>query len=175
MKACNNRPPLEIRNKDKWIERERLRWADQFDVPMTKTVPEGFPVLTLTIMRALCYVQIKYPDELVRCVDVLYQSFWVEANSKVGKPEGFGLILEKVLGKEKAEDVLKGLASPEAKKRLNENTDEALNKTAFGLPWFQCENERGDTEGFWGFDHLGQVTKFLGLDKDKDQGLRAML
>ena len=70
---------------------------------------------------------------------------------------------------------MKGAASPEAKKRLNENTDEALSKGAFGLPWFQCENDKGETEGFWGFDHLGQVTGFLGLDKGNDGGMRAQL
>jgi 2-hydroxychromene-2-carboxylate isomerase len=176
MKACNNTPPMQIRNKDKWIGVERLRWAKQFNIPITKAVPAGFPVLTLTTMRALCYVQMKYPDQLVGCIDALYDSFWVQANSSVGKPEGFGPVLERVMGKEKAEEAVKGAASPEAKKRLNENTDEALRKGAFGLPWFDCENANGENEGFWGFDHLGQVVRFLGLQPALDgQEMRALL
>lgn len=62
---------------------------------------------------------------------------------------------------------------------------------AFGLPWFVGEsylaslypqarltvvtatNTQGQTEGFWGFDHLGQVIEHLGLERGND--LRAML
>ena len=104
MKACNNTPPIQIKNKDKWIGVERLRWAQQFNIPMSKETPKGFPVLTLTTMRAMCYVQLKYPDQLIACLDALYESFWVQTNSMVGKPEGFGPILEKVLGKEKSDE-----------------------------------------------------------------------
>lgn len=49
---------------------------------------------------------------------------------------------------------------------------------AFGLPWFQCRNAEGTEEGFWGFDHLGQVVGFLGLDGEIDGGrgrVRALL
>lgn len=36
-------------------------------------------------------------------------------------------------------------------------------------------NSKGEKEGFWGFDHLGQVVEFLGLEKPKNGGWRAML
>lgn len=38
-----------------------------------------------------------------------------------------------------------------------------------------CTNEKGEKEGFWGVDHLGQVAMFLGLDKGVDGGFRALL
>ncbi|RMZ92667.1 hypothetical protein DV736_g121, partial [Chaetothyriales sp. CBS 134916] len=175
MKACNNTPPIQIKNKDKWISAERLRWAQQFNIPVTNEVPVGFPILTLAAMRALSCVQIKYPEQLVGCLDALFESHWVNANAEVGKPEGIRAVLEKVLGAGKADEVLKGAASPEAKKRLLENTEESFRIGAFGLPWFQCTNEKGEVQGFWGFDHLGQVIRFLGLDKGNDAGLRALL
>ena len=57
---------------------------------------------------------------------------------------------------------------------MKENTDYALSEDAFGLPWFLATNEKGETEKYWGFDHLGQVIEHLGL-KRTDGGFRAML
>jgi len=53
MKACGNTPPIQIKNKDKWINIERLRWARLFNVPMHEQMPEGFPPLTLGVCRKL--------------------------------------------------------------------------------------------------------------------------
>ena len=63
----------------------------------------------------------------------------------------------------------------EIKKRLSANTAEALETGAFGLPWYVCTNGQGKTECFWGFDHLGQVIHFLGLEREKLGGEKAML
>lgn len=65
------------------------------------------------------------------------------------------------------------MGSAEVKGRLQENTDLAIKEGAFGLPWFVATNAQGQTERFWGFDHLGQVIEHLGLERGN--GLRAML
>lgn len=68
------------------------------------------------------------------------------------------------------------LVAGDARRVLQENTDGAFADGAFGLPWFACENDRGDREGFWGVDHLGAVLDFLGLEKPAGDGRwRAML
>lgn len=64
---------------------------------------------------------------------------------------------------------------PQIKGLLASNTDRAFKSGAFGLPWFECTNPKGQTEGFWGVDHLGQVADFLGLDRTVDKGFRASL
>ena len=62
------------------------------------------------------------------------------------------------------------------KKSLNENTEAALKDGAFGLPYFVATNAEGEREGFWGFDHLGQVIEHLGIERgDRGAGWRAML
>jgi 2-hydroxychromene-2-carboxylate isomerase len=175
MKACDNRPPLDIRNKGAWIEVERLRWSSLFKIPMSRDMPKGFPVLTLSPMRALCALQILAPEMLPVALDALYTAFWVEAKSEVGKAEGFAPILEGVLGKELTQKVVEGMNGKEAKGRLMSNTDLALNDGAFGLPWWQCTNAEGKTESFWGFDHFGQVADFLGVERSGQEGMRAML
>lgn len=78
---------------------------------------------------------------------------------------------------------------------MQSNTELALEEGAFGLPWFVGElcpllassdsadvivssvatNDRGQTERYWGFDHLGQVMMHLGLDKGQVKELRSML
>lgn len=67
------------------------------------------------------------------------------------------------------------MVGTEGKKVLGENTDKALADGAFGLPWFVCVNEKGEKEGFWGVDHIGQVCVFLGLEKPKQGGWKAVL
>lgn len=67
------------------------------------------------------------------------------------------------------------MGQPDIKAILTSNTDHAFKIGAFGLPWFECTNSRGETEGFWGIDHLGQVVDFLGLDRSVDKGFRAVL
>jgi 2-hydroxychromene-2-carboxylate isomerase len=65
--------------------------------------------------------------------------------------------------------------NPDIKNLLTENTDRSFKSGAFGLPWFECTNSKGETEGFWGVDHIGQVADFLGLDRSLDKGFRAAL
>ena len=50
-----------------------------------------------------------------------------------------------------------GMGGGGAEKKLVENTEGAFESGAFGVPWFECEDIGGAREGFWGFDHLGQV------------------
>ena len=90
---------------------------------------------------------------------------WANGDGSVGKAEGFGPVLAKVLPKDVLDDVMKNFAGAEPKKILNENTELAMGKGAFGLPWFECENGKGVKECFWGVDHLGQVMLFMGLEK----------
>ncbi|KAK5009213.1 hypothetical protein LTR16_005486, partial [Cryomyces antarcticus] len=83
MKACGNTPPIKIKNKDKWIDIERLRWASSFRIPMAATMPDGFPPLTLSCQRALCALLLAVPEaqaqeKLTAAFDALYHAFWVE-------------------------------------------------------------------------------------------------
>jgi 2-hydroxychromene-2-carboxylate isomerase len=56
-------------------------------------------------------------------------------------------------------------AGKDGKMMLTENTEKAFASGAFGLPWMLCANNNGQTEGFWGVDHLGQVANFLSLER----------
>jgi 2-hydroxychromene-2-carboxylate isomerase len=67
------------------------------------------------------------------------------------------------------------MAGKEGKEVLAKNTDLAFADGAFGLPWIVATNSKGETEDFWGVDHLGQVVDHLGLEKPKTGGWKALL
>jgi 2-hydroxychromene-2-carboxylate isomerase len=51
------------------------------------------------------------------------------------------------------------------KSRLVQNTEEAIDCGSFGVPWMKAVRANGEEACFWGFDHLGQVARFLGLER----------
>ncbi|KAL2808599.1 thioredoxin-like protein [Aspergillus granulosus] len=175
MSMCGNTTPISIKNKSKWINVERLRWARYFSVPIAEKAPEGFPQLTLGVQRALTAISQKAPDQLAPATEAIWNEFWVKGNGKATQPEGFIPILENVLGKAEAKAIVEAANGPEIKARFSANTQQAFDSGAFGLPWFECTNSKGETERFWGIDHLGQVADFLELDRSVERGFRAYL
>lgn len=179
--------------------RERMRWAKYFNVPMADKFPENFPPKTLAIQRALCAISQKFPEKMPAVIEAVYRSFWVDENPRIGDVEGFAPVFETVLGQKGTQEVLSAVRSAmivacfgcivflllfltvfqmtqaEVKAALTANTDKSFKEGAFGLPWFQCTDSEGKTEGFWGIDHLGVVADFLGLDRSREAGFRALL
>lgn len=97
-------------DKNKWINKERMLWAKYFSVPIADNTPDGFPVRTLGVQRALCAISRKSPAKLPSVIEALYHSFWVDRNSKIGEPEGFIPILETALGKQGTQEVLSAVS-----------------------------------------------------------------
>jgi len=140
-----------------------------------------FPISTLQTQRALCVLEQSHPGLLTTATDALFDAFWVKADSTIGRPERIAEILSATVGRDIADDIMGRIAAPEIKGRLAANTDRAFAAGAFGIPWWECENSRGEQESFWGFDHLGQVVRFLELDAQVEEeakrsgGMRYML
>ncbi|KAF5870399.1 putative glutathione s-transferase kappa [Botrytis fragariae] len=179
MKDVGNNPPINIKNKDKWIDRERLHWASVFNIPMSSETPVGFPHMTLRIQRALGVLPFLFPEEneaqdvLCQCLDRLYEMYWVEGKNISG-PGVLEEVLKDVIGEEKKELVLKEVAG-KGKEAVVKNNERAIREGAFGLPWMVCTNSAGETAGFWGVDHLAQVVDFLGLERTKNRAWKALL
>jgi 2-hydroxychromene-2-carboxylate isomerase len=179
-KTCGNIAPIEITNKKDWIEHERLRWARQFQIPMSETYPKGFPKPTIHLQRFLTSVWLDGNQEpgnqevFAKAVDKLWETLWTKLDEgDISDPKVFARILTPVMGEDMVKRHVEKSVTPEVKKQLIQNTDRSFQDGAFGLPWFKCTNPNGEVEGFWGFDHLGQVLRFMGLD-GKDQ-VRALL
>ncbi|EKV06499.1 DSBA oxidoreductase [Penicillium digitatum] len=172
---CQNTPPLAVKNKFQWINRERIYWARRFQVPMSEAIPEGFPASTSDVQLALCLLATQHPEKLVSIVDKLYRGFWVEGNSNVLTQSGFAAVFESELGAENTKQILDQIKSTEANAILDENTQQVFTSGAFGLPWFDCINADGAKESFWGIDHLGRLVDFLQLDASLDEAFRVLL
>lgn len=162
-------------DKDKWIGLERTRWAKLFNVPMDPEFPANFPPLTLPNMRALCALTAITPGQASLCsaLDALYHAYWVE-HKETHKPDVLVEVLKGALGEDLTKNIVDLMAS-KGKQILAENMHKALADGAFGLPWLTCTNARGEKEGFWGVDHIGQVAAFMDLEKPKMGGWRSML
>ncbi|TIA06225.1 putative 2-hydroxychromene-2-carboxylate isomerase [Aureobasidium pullulans] len=137
-------------------------------------MPKDFPPFTLHVMRALAVVEDKHASMLENSIAALYKGMWVD-NKSIHEPAVFGAILSEVLGEEKARRVVEDSTKPEAKAKLQKNTDMAFEEGAFGLPWFVATNAQGEVDRFWGFDHMGLMVEHLGLDGGDLKELRAML
>lgn len=87
-----------------------MRWAKFFSVPIADEIPDGFPVMTLGVQRALCALSQKAPAKLPTAMEALFRSLWVDRNSNIGKPEGFTPVLEGAIGKEITQEVLQAVS-----------------------------------------------------------------
>lgn len=101
--SFSSHPP----DKDKWIETERIRWAELFHVPICDKTPEGFPPMTLTIMRSLCALTLLHPGKegqgiLIKALDALFEAFWISQKS-THERDVLEEILGVVLGREEAQ------------------------------------------------------------------------
>lgn len=131
-------PHHRISDKDKWIDRERLRWASRFGIPISTSPPTGFPHLTMKIQRALCVLPYIFEEKkeeqevLCRFLDRFWQLYWVEGKDITveGVLEG---VLKDVVGEEKAEIVSREIPG-KGKEELLRNNGRAMEEGAFGLP-----------------------------------------
>jgi len=74
---------------------------------MKEEIPDGFPPLTLTIMRALCALTVLHPGDkgqgkLIQCLDALYEAYWVQ-HRKTNEKDVLTEVLGRVLGTEEIE------------------------------------------------------------------------
>jgi 2-hydroxychromene-2-carboxylate isomerase len=99
----------ELDKKD-YLGRQRVRWAKYFSVPIIEGFPKGFPFRTLSAQRALCAISQKAPEKLAPVIGALFHAVWVEGNTAIGEPDGFAPLIESVLGKQEAHEILSAVS-----------------------------------------------------------------
>lgn len=100
-------------DKKEYLGQQRVRWAKYFSVPIMEGFPEGFPFRTLPVQRALCAISQKAPEKLAPVIGALFHAVWVEGNTAIGEPDGFVPVLESVLGKQKALEIMSSVSPPQ--------------------------------------------------------------
>ncbi|KAF8540614.1 2-hydroxychromene-2-carboxylate isomerase [Trichophaea hybrida] len=165
MRETSNRPPFTVPLKGEYTSHDLHRQARIHNIPVYAMKPEGFPANTVLAQRALCVLQKQDEEKFVGAVIALYDAYWVHGR-RVDDEEIVREVLEGVVGREMTERVLEQAKEEEAKRKLTENTKEAVGKGCFGLPWFVVRNKQGEEDVWWGFDHLKQVEAFVNGDEE---------
>ncbi|KIX95570.1 uncharacterized protein Z520_08690 [Fonsecaea multimorphosa CBS 102226] len=164
--AVGLKPPWSSPNKVNWIHTDVARWCREFKIPWNQGWPANYPfkATTLKVQRALVATSLECPDRYPDVICNLYHAFWCEKKG-VQLPEVHEPMIAQVVGNELAAKILVRSTSEEVKSLLKHNTEAAIASGSPGVPWVKVVNEEGREEFFWGFDHLGQVVKFLGLQR----------
>lgn len=97
------------------------------------------------------YVKEAHPQEFVGVFVSIFHAMW-EDGKDVSKPEVLAEVLQQRFDQDGATKILESANSAPYKQRLNDNTKEALDRGAFGCPWFFVRNSKGAEEPFFGSD-----------------------
>jgi 2-hydroxychromene-2-carboxylate isomerase len=153
-KATNNKSPAEtlagIKNKPEFQTLETERFVKRFNVKPYAWNP-FFPVNTLILMRAAIAAQLEGAFE--KYVDAAFHHMWVEPK-KMDDPE----VAVKALTASglDAARLFARAQEPEVKAKLMENTQNAVQRGAFGSPTFFVGNEM-----FFGKEQLREVEEMM--------------
>ncbi|KAI1616254.1 thioredoxin-like protein [Exophiala viscosa] len=166
IKLVGLNPPWSSPNKVNYLWTDMARWRAEYNIPWKQGFPENYPfkVTTLKVQRILTACMLESPLRQADLVAALYHAFWVEKKG-VQLPEVHEPIVIKILGQNVGTRIIERSTSEEVKALLKQNTEDAVASGAPGLPWVKAVNATGREECFFGFDHIGQVTRFLGLEK----------
>jgi 2-hydroxychromene-2-carboxylate isomerase len=150
MAASKNSPPITVPNKGRYMFSDIQRWSKRYGVPANPN--PHFPVNTLAVMRAAVAAgrsSRAFRSSTARCSAA---SGWTARTSPTRpccarRSTRPGSTRAKVL--ERAKD-------PAVKETLKRNSDEAVERGAFGAPTFFVGDEM-----FWGNDRLEFVEDAL--------------
>jgi 2-hydroxychromene-2-carboxylate isomerase len=129
---------------------EGKRAKNYFGVPNVK-VPSFFPIMSLLPQRALIFIKGKHPQLFVQTFLDIFTEMW-QNGIDISKPDLFAQVLSKRYTEPQVHEILEQANSAEYKQALNNNTKEALERGAFGCPWFWVKNSKGKEEPFFGSD-----------------------
>lgn len=148
LKATNNRAPIEVAAKARYMLTDLHDWADLYGVPMR--FPTQFPPNSIPIQRVLSAVT----EADVRVLGkALFDAYWTQQQNlsdlavlaHVIHVAGFPSV-----------ELLARAQDQEIKDKLRATTDEAVARGAFGAPTFFV----GDRM-FWGNDRLPLLERYV--------------
>jgi 2-hydroxychromene-2-carboxylate isomerase len=153
-KATNNKSPAEtlagIKNKPEFMKLETERFVRRFQVEPFNMNP-FFPVNTLNLMRAAVAAQFEGVFE--KYVDAAFHHMWLEPKKMDDAEVAAKALTASGLN---AAKLLARAQTPEVKTRLIENTQNAVERGAFGSPTFFVGKEM-----FFGKEQLREVEELI--------------
>ena len=131
-KATGNRAPLETPAKlaHMWVDLQR--WSRRLGVPLER--PGVFPVLTVLPLRAAFAAE--RAGALVPFTHAVYRAYWVE-----GRDVSQAAVIEEVAARAGLDGAALIAAAPSFKEALVKQTQEAVDRGAYGAPTFFVGSE----------------------------------
>ena len=151
-KATGNVSPATVPAKSRYMGHELERFARRYEVPFLFN--PFFPVNTLALMRgAVAYQQ---QGRLDQYIEAIFSAMWVTGKN-MNEPTIVAEVLDTIgIG---AQEFLVAIAAQDVKDKLKSNTEEAVERGAFGAPTFFVGDEM-----FFGQDRLDFVEAALAAD-----------
>ena len=128
-KAIGNASPVTIAAKGRWLLADLARYANRYGVPLT--IPAGFPINTLALMRGAAGIQLKCPHDLPRYLAAVFDAVFGRGLS-MADPAVVTEVLTAASFDPLEFQVLIG--DPAVKQALITTTDEAVARGVFGAP-----------------------------------------
>lgn len=152
-KLTGNSPPMMrdagVKGKVEYARLEFERFIAKHGMTKFRIHPD-LPFNSVLVQRALVACE---PEKRGAMLDCLLPAIW-EDNIAVGDPEAVGAVLEK--GGFDARALLEATQDPPIKQQLIDNTSDAVERGAFGIPTFYIGQEM-----FFGKERLGQIEEML--------------
>ena len=151
-KAAGNVSPATVPAKSRYMGDDLERFARRYEVPFLFN--PFFPVNTLALMRgAVAYQQ---QGRLDQYIEAIFSAMWVTGKN-MNEPTIVAEVLDTIgIG---AQEFLVAIAAQDVKDKLKSNTEEAVERGAFGAPTFFVGDEM-----FFGQDRLDFVEAALAAD-----------
>lgn len=150
-KATGNTSPASNPAKSKYTLIDFKRYVKRYNIEFNYN--PYFPINTLSLMRMIVGIQLYHPEQFKEFLNLIFDAIWVKKKN-LGDIE----IVKQLLDESNfnTQEVLKLNDDLEVKNILQLNTQEAVQKGAFGAPTFFVENEI-----FFGQDRLEFVREAL--------------
>lgn len=102
--------------------------------------------------RAMVFTKASFPrDRYEAAFQELWHAMW-EQGHDVSKPDLLADVLARHFQPAEVRRILEAAGEPVWKQKLLDNTQRALERGAFGAPWFWVRNGKGEEEPFFGSD-----------------------
>ena len=158
-KLTGNAPPM-IRNKDvkgkvEYDALEMRRFIAKHNLTRFKLHPK-FPFNSISLQRLL--IAAEEDGRAVQFIEAMLPKVW-EEGVDITDPETLAKTVSEV-GFDAA-DMMARIQTDEVKQAVFANTEDAVERGAFGIPTMYVGPKGGDTEMFFGKERLGQIEELL--------------
>lgn len=86
-----------------------------------------------------------------------------EEHLELSKPEAMRESLLQIFSANETDKIMEAANTTPVKEKLLATTDRAIKSGAYGAPWFEVTNNKGQIEPFFGSDRFHHMWEFLNL------------